>query len=88
MWCKGEKHKGELHSKPKLSMFCRLSQYMQNIVLINNSRAAWPIKISMPFLSFQDNMLWDACITFQNSVDNLEVAHKICSVLVWGAVSP
>ena len=36
----------------------------RNIVLINNSRTAWPTKISMLFLSPSDNLLQDACIIF------------------------
>ena len=38
---------------------------MQIIVLINNSRTAWPAKILMPLLSFSDNLLqgtYDAII--------------------------
>ena len=39
---------------------------LQNIVLINNSRIAWPSEIVMSFLSFSDTLLQDACyIIFQ-----------------------
>ena len=43
-------------------------------------------KISMQFLSFSDNLLQDNLINFSKSVDNLVIAHKICSILVRGAV--
>ena len=42
----------------------------------------------MPFLSFWYNFLQDTYIIFQNSVDNFSIAHKTCSMLVWGAVPP
>ena len=43
-------------------------------VLIHNLKTAWPTKISMPFLSFLGNLLLDACIIFQDGVDNFEIA--------------
>ena len=57
-------------------------------VLINNSRTLWSSEILMPFLSFSDNFLVDAYIIVHKSVDNFEIAHKICYILVWGAVPP
>ena len=51
----------------------------QNIlltVLIHNLQTGWPTKISMPFLSFLDNLLLDTCIIWRKSVDNFEIAHK------------
>ena len=42
----------------------------------------------MPFLSLSDNMLQNAFIIFQNSVDNFEIAYKTCLILVWVAVPP
>ena len=38
----------------------------------------WPTKILMPFLSFSDILLLDACITFQSSVDDFKIMHKTC----------
>ena len=35
--------------------------------------------------SFSENFLQYAYIIFQNSVDNIEIAHKTCSILVRGA---
>ena len=46
--------------------------HVQNIVLINNSRTAWPIKI---FMLLQDDAY--TSIISQNSIDNLEIVHKI-----------
>ena len=57
-------------------------------VWINNSRIAWLAEISMPFLIFTGNLLQDAYINFQERVDDFEVAHKTCSILVWDAVPP
>ena len=45
-------------------------------VLIHNLKTVWSTKISMPFLSFFDNLLLDAYIIFQKSVDNFETEHK------------
>ena len=50
---------------------------MENIVFINNSRTALATKFLMPFLSFSDNLIQDAYVNFQNSVDNFEVVNKI-----------
>ena len=69
------------------AVICIIDQNMQNIVLINNPRTAWPTKLFMSFLIFLDNLLQDAySIILQNCVDILEIVHKICSILVWGAV--
>ena len=40
----------------------------------------------MPFLGFLDNFLQSGYGTFQKSVDNFQNVHKICPILVWGAV--
>ena len=62
---------------------------MKNMVLINNSRTAGPSnKLLMLFPSFSENLLQDAYIIFQNSVDNFEIVHKTCSLFVWSAVLP
>ena len=52
-----------------------MDQNSQNIVLINNSRTAWPTLSWMLFLSSLDNLLSDAYITFQKGVDNFEIAY-------------
>ena len=45
--------KGALHPLPKIGMFCALSQIKNhNIVLINNSRTAWPTQISYAIFEF------------------------------------
>ena len=51
-------------------------QKSQNVVWINNSRTAWPTKNLMLFLSSLDNLLSDACIIFQEGLDNFEIEHK------------
>ena len=51
---------------------------VQNIVLINNSRTAWPTEILMPLFSFSDNLLQDTYIISQKSVTNSEIANKTC----------
>ena len=61
---------------------------VKNIVLINNSRTSWRTKILMRSLSFIDNLLQDAYIRFQNSVDDFKKTHTTCSILVKLAVSP
>ena len=53
-----------MHSKPKLSMFCGLSQ---------NSRTVWPTKSLMPPLSFSDNLLQYAYIICQKNADCFEI---------------
>ena len=53
---------------------------MQNTVLINKSRTAWRTKISMPFLSFSENLLLGAYIHLH--VDNFEIAHRKYSMFV------
>ena len=55
-----------------------MDQKSQNVVLINNSRTAWPTYILMLFLSFLDNLLQDALSFFQKGVDNFEIEHKTC----------
>ena len=47
-------------------------------VLIHNLETTSPTKLSMPFLSSLDNLLYDAYIIFHKSVDNFEIAHKTC----------
>ena len=47
-------------------------------VLIHNLKTAWSTKISMQFWSSLDNLLYDANIIFQNSVDNFENVQKTC----------
>ena len=44
---------------------------MQNIVLVNYLRTAWPTKILMPFLSFSNNLLQTNHIIFQKVLINL-----------------
>ena len=39
-------------------------------------------------LSFSENLLWGAYFTLQKSVENFEIACKICLSLIWGAVPP
>ena len=53
-----------------------LELFMQNIVLINNSRTDWSMKFSVHFLSFSDNLLQDAYIIFPKNVDQYEIVHK------------
>ena len=53
-------------------------------ILFNHSRTTWSLEILMPFLIFSDNALQDA---FQKCVGNFEIAHKTCSILVWGVSS-
>ena len=48
-------------------------------VLINKSGIIGPTKNVIS--EFQDNHT-----IFQESVDNFEIAHKTCPILVWGAV--
>ena len=55
-----------------------IDQNVQNIILINNSRTAWPSQILMPFLSFADNLIHDACIISKKNVDNFVIVHKTC----------
>ena len=43
------------------------------LVLINNSRTAWPTEILMSNLSFSDNLLQDDYIIFQKHVDHFEI---------------
>ena len=53
---------------------------MQNVALINTSRTVWLIIILLPSLpcsSFSDDLLQDAYIISQKSVDNFEIAHEI-----------
>ena len=68
------------------SSFWVIDQTFQNSVLINNSGTMWPTK--MLCLSSSDNFLQDAYIICLNSVDNFEIEHKMCSILVWGCSSP
>ena len=55
-----------------------MDQKSQNIVLINNSRTAWPTLILMLFLSSMNNLLQDTQIIFQKGIDNFEIEHKTC----------
>ena len=61
-----------------------MDQNSQNIVLINNSKTAWPTQILMLFLSFfRQFTIKDAYIyIFLESVDNFEIDHKTCLFLV------
>ena len=62
-----------------------MDQNIQNIVLIKNSRTAWP------FLTSLDNYYqdaYDAYIIFQKGVDIFETEHKTCHFLVRGALPP
>ena len=34
-------------------------------------------------IQYTDNLLQNACIIFQNSVDNFEIAQKTCLSFVW-----
>ena len=61
--------------------------YCANIILINNLRTVWLTKILLSFLCFSDNLLRDTYTFFSHSsVDEFKIAHKMCSILVWGAV--
>ena len=52
---------------------------MYNIVLINNSRTAFPPKIVLKYLSvFSDNVLDGTYTIFQNSVGNVKIMHRTC----------
>ena len=53
-----------------------MDQNSQNVAWINNSRTAWPTKISVPFLSSLGNLLQDTYIIFQKGVDYFEIEHK------------
>ena len=53
-----------------------MNQNNQNIVLINNSRTAWPTYILMLFLRSLENLLNDAYIIFQKGVNNFEIEHR------------
>ena len=46
-----------------------MDQNSQNVVLINNSRTAWPTYMLILFLSSLDNLLQDAYIIFQKGVN-------------------
>ena len=61
-----------------VSSSCVIDLNMKNIVLISNSRTAWPTKILVPLLSFTDNLLQDAHIIFQRYVYYFEMAHQTC----------
>ena len=65
-------------------------QYNIFHVLINNSRTTLPTKILMPFCSFSHNLLSDADIMLQISVDSFDIQHMInfglrCSSILTGA---
>ena len=41
----------------------------------------------MPFFGISEKICFqDAYIIFQKCVDNFDIAHKTCLILVWGAV--
>ena len=67
-----------------------MDQISQNIVLIKNSRTAWPTYILMLFLSFLDNYRNKMqMLFFKKDVDDFEIVeHKTCWFLVRGAVPP
>ena len=81
---KEKKKKHRNFNRP--SGFWDTDQNVQSIVLNNNSRTAWPTKIliPVPFLSFSKKI----CFMTPQSVDNIEIVHKTCSIVVWGTVSP
>ena len=37
----------------------------------------------MPYLSSSENLLHGSYIIFQENVNNFELLHRICSILVW-----
>ena len=45
-------------------------------IFIHNLKTNGPIKISIPFFSFLDNLLKDAYIIFQKGVNNFEIEYK------------
>ena len=49
--------------------------------LINTLRTAWPTKILLPFLSLSKKKK-DNHIIFEKSVDDFEIVHKTCSILI------
>ena len=55
-----------------------MDQNSRNIVLINNTKTAWPTYILILFLSSLDNLLQYAYIIFQKGVDNFEIERKTC----------
>ena len=59
-----------------------MDQKSQIVVLINNSRTAWPTYILMLFLSFLDNLLQDALSFFKKGVDNFEIRAQ--NMLIFG----
>ena len=74
-----------LLQKCKMSLL-RGPVYSLKISTIKNR---WPTKILMPFLGFSDYLLQDTEIDFQKkSVDNFEIVHKTCSILVLGTLPP
>ena len=75
---------------PKFRTVKRFSRYRSILTVLIQKRikTAWSTKISMPFLSSVKNLLIDAYIIFQESVDSLEIEHKTCYFVVRGAVSP
>ena len=83
LWCSAHGmelivFKGELN--PKLASNQTVSKSNIVLILIKNSRNAWPTKMVLPFSSFSDNFHLDHIhIIFHTSVDNDKIAHKTCS---------
>ena len=63
--------------------------FIQNVVLINNSRTTSPIKILNAIFEFLIQFSSGCLYCFlKKNVDNFETEHKTCSILVGGAVPP
>ena len=60
---------------------------MQSIVLINISGITWPMQMLTPFLIFSNNLFAAGYLIFQIIVINFDIAHKTCSILIWGALT-
>ena len=63
-------------------------QNMENIILIRNLGTAWPTKLLMSFLTFSDSCFKIHISFFYKIIDNFEIVHKTCSILVWGVLHP
>ena len=64
-----------------------MDQNIEPIILINESRTAWPGYIFKLFLNSLDNLRKHVFI-FQKGVDNFEIERKTCPFLIRGAVPP
>ena len=65
-------------SNSLVSSLLYVNHSMRNIVLINNSRTAWPFEKFNAILEFL-RQLASGCLKF----DYFEIVHKACSILVW-----